>query len=338
MPWLNGIPAEARASAITSVRTEADVTVSDGTKYKTESLYIDPQRAAFRMTYPDRTVSRGVEGMYYWTFDGKREAEADLQSRDFVLGHQIHAQILFFTILHKGELNYGDEDFIGEPVKYASVKDGDATWTMFFKDSVPKGMKLRTGSGQTVQFEFGEFRSARGIQLPTEVWIDDGSRRFKYVFKRIAFSEGSVSEFRAPEKVLTDEQKLLRLHRIVMDDHYFGDATGMKAVNAAPFTVVSEGDVFTMTDAETDAGFDRIMSTRDYTVYDDLIRPKVKVSKDGTLGWVTVRVYAKGVRFDQEGKPTGPLEFTSAWTELYEKIDGKWRMIGNVSNFAPDRK
>jgi hypothetical protein len=28
-----------------------------------------------------------------------------------------------------------------------------------------------------------------------------------------------------------------------------------------------------------------------------------------------------------------PLEFISAWIELYEKRDGRWWRIGNVSNF-----
>lgn len=337
-PWLKTIGTEGRLEKITSIRTEADVSVSDGIKYKTSTYYNDPQRAVFRRIYPDRTVTQGVEGKYFWTYDGKAEMEDDASAEMFVLGHQVHAQLLFFSQIHPGQMKAGKSDFIGEPMNSAEVRDGDSVWTMFYDKTGPKGMKLRMGSGQTVQFEFGEFRPARDIPLPTEVWMDDGQRRFKYSYTKIAFNEGDLAGFRAPDSVLTDEQKLLRLHRIVMDDHFFGDASGMRSNNAAPFTVVSEGEVFTMLDEEADAGFDRIMSSRDYTVYDDLIRPIVKVSKDGMLGWVTVRVFAKGVRFDKNGKPSGPLEFTSAWTELYEKIDGKWRMTGNVSNFAPDRK
>jgi hypothetical protein len=337
-PWLTPIGAKGTLGEIRSILTEADVAVSDGTRYKTESLFIDHQRAAFRIVYPDRVVTRAVEGKYFWTFETGKEIEGDENTRVFALGHQVHAQILFFSQIHPGKLRSGKTDFIGRPMDFAEVKEGDNLWTMFYDRSGPKGMKLRMGPSQTVQFEFGEFRPARGMSLPTEVWIDDGQRRFKYVFSRIAFNEGSLSEFRAPENALTEEQKLLRLHRVVMDDHFFGDASGMKAINGEPFTVVSEGDVFTMNDAEADSGFDRIMSSRDYTVYDDLIRPIVKISKDGTLGWVTVRVFAKGIRFGDDGKPSGPLEFTSAWTELYEKIDGKWKMIGNVSNFAPNRK
>ena len=61
---------------------------------------------------------------------------------------------------------------------------------------------------------------------------------------------------------------------------------------------------------------DRIMASRDYTIYNDLIRPIVTISEDGTLGWVIAHVSASGLRFDADGAPSGPLEFVSAWIEL----------------------
>lgn len=338
LPWIGPITANGKIKDIRSIRTEANVTVSDGLKYNTESLFIDPQRAALRMTYPDRVVVRAVEGKYFWTFDGKSETEGNDSTEEFVLGHQIHAQILFFSQLHPGDLRIGNSDFAGETTKEVFIEDGNSSWSVFYKDGWPEGMRLATGAGPTVMFEFSDWRGVAGISLPFVVRIDDGERRFKYSYSKIVFNEGNLAEFRAPASLLTDEQKLMRLHRVVMDDHYFGDASRMKAINSSPFTLVSDGEVHTMTDAEVDSGFDSIMTSRDYTVYDDLIRPIVKVSKDGSLGWVTVRVYAKGVRLGEEGEPTGPLEFTSAWTELYEKNNGEWRMIGNISNFASDRK
>ena len=97
--------------------------------------------------------------------------------------------------------------------------------------------------------------------------------------------------------------------------------------------LVNRGEVHTLSGDETLQTLTGILTRTDYTVYDDLIRPVVHVSDDGTLGWVIVQVAAAGVRLDEDGKPAGSLEFVSAWVELYEKVDGSWRMNGNVSNF-----
>ena len=68
--------------------------------------------------------------------------------------------------------------------------------------------------------------------------------------------------------------------------------------------------------------------------YRDLTDPVVQVSGDGTLGWVIVQVEARGSQTNAAGGKT-PLEFVSAWIELYEKRDGRWLRTGNVSNFKP---
>ncbi|MCO6512737.1 MAG: hypothetical protein J5I65_18285 [Aridibacter famidurans] len=333
-PWLGTIGTREKRASVISIRTSASVTVSDGKKYVAESFYVDPQRGIFRIRYPDRTVTQGVEGKYFWTFDGKQEKEGGAPTETVVLGHQVHAQILFFERLHPGERETTTEAGLSS----VTVRDTMAVWTFIYDQKSLNSMLIEIEGGPAVNFSFSDWREVDGIRLPFSVLIDDGIRKFDYRYTAIEFNKGTLADYRAPESDLTDEQNLLRLHRVVMDDHFFGDASGMKSINRAPFTVVSEGEVCTMTDAESDAGFDRIMGSRDYTVYDDLIRPVVKISKDGSLAWVVVKVYAKGVRFDSEGKPAGPLEFTSGWIELYEKTDGEWRMTGNVSNFAPDRK
>lgn len=333
-PWLGNIVSKDKRATISSIRTRADVSVSDGKKYVAESFYVDPQRAAFRTVDPDRKVTQGVDGKYYWTFDGEAEKEGTAQTENFVLGHQVHAQILFFESLHPGEREYSN----GSNVKSVTVRDRSAEWTFVYDSKALNSLLIEFDGGPSVNFIFDDWRDVGGVIVPFKVLIDDGIRKFDYIYTAIEFNNGALADYRAPEAVLTDEQKLLRLHRIVMDDHFHGDATGMKSINQAPFTVVSEGEVYTMTDAESDAGFDRVMGSRDYTVYDDLIRPAVKISADGSMAWVIVKVYAKGVRFDKDGKPTGPLEFTSAWIELYERKEGKWKLTGNVSNFAPDRK
>jgi hypothetical protein len=57
----------------------------------------------------------------------------------------------------------------------------------------------------------------------------------------------------------------------------------------------------------------------------------VKVSNDGTLGWVISQVYVRGEQ-DTGGGEMARIEFESSWIELYEKRNGRWLRVGNVSN------
>jgi hypothetical protein len=149
----------------------------------------------------------------------------------------------------------------------------------------------------------------------------------------VRLNEGSMADFRAPLEGLTDEQALLRLHRVFMDGHMFGQSGGMRDGLADNVVIVSRGEVHPLSGEETLQTLEDIIARVDYSAYDDLIHPVVRVSDDGTLGWVIVQVQAAGVRLDREGRPAGPFKFVSAWVELYEKVDGRWRMSGNVSNF-----
>ena len=71
-----------------------------------------------------------------------------------------------------------------------------------------------------------------------------------------------------------------------------------------------------------------------FSKYADKVPPIVKVSSDGSLGWVIVQVEARGEQTTSTGAVES-LEFVSAWIELYEKRNGRWVRVGNVSNFKP---
>ena len=66
-----------------------------------------------------------------------------------------------------------------------------------------------------------------------------------------------------------------------------------------------------------------------FAEYVDVVAPVVHVSDDGTTGWVIAQVRARGTEISG-GKP---LQFESAWIELYVNRGDGWRRVGNVSNF-----
>jgi hypothetical protein len=60
----------------------------------------------------------------------------------------------------------------------------------------------------------------------------------------------------------------------------------------------------------------------------------VTVSDDGTLAWLVCQVRIEGTRTPPSGEPR-PVDSTWAWIELYEKREGEWVRVGNVSNMKP---
>jgi hypothetical protein len=333
--YLSVIGAAEKRNSIETVRAEAHVTVSDGLEYDVVTVYHDQQRAIFHLLYPDRRVTLGVEGKYYWSFNGEREEEVPPFYESVVLGHQFHAQLLFFDQLN-GPLDAAEKLQCGETQCLSLT--GPLGHALHVDETTgrPVGLVRVREDGPKIEIGLARWRDIEGVSLPFLITIDDGERLFEYEFHSVTFNEGRLDDLRAPMSVLTDEQKLLRLHRIAMDAHLFGDAEMMKGTFGTEGVVVSRGEVYPTDAGGSEAMMDRILSNRDYTRYDDLIRPIVRVSDDGSLGWVIVRISAEGVRFDADGQPSGPLEFISAWISMFEKEDGDWKQIGNVSNFMPD--
>lgn len=339
LPWLNKITHGQNINAIQSISSKADVTVSDGLNYKTFTVYHDPQRAVFKRIYEDRTITQGVDGKYIWSFEGTAEKEVPEFIENIVLGHQFHAQILFYDKLHP-DLREPVADKFNDQECIVLVENKEDSGNKFYysQTGYPLGIEVFRKDEANIIFKYDDWRDVSGIELPFLVTIDDGSRQFQYTFRDIKFDDNSTAEFRAPEEVLTDEQKILRMHRTIMDGHFFGLTDDMKSQQFETMDMLSDGEIYTVKGNQPEAMIDRIMAARDYTVYDDLIRPKIEFSDDSTLAWLIAHVYAKGVRYDENKNETGELEFTCSWIELYKKIENQWKMMGNVSTFKPGRK
>ena len=338
LPWLNALGMDVPVSSIHTLSTRAEVSVSDGLKYGTETVFHDRQRSVFKRVYPDRTVIQGVEGMYVWSSNGEVESELPIGMAEFILGHQFHAQILFYDRLHQNLEAPEATSFQGSSVFV--LKSDAGTTSMFFDENGPVGMQIQRLPSDPIQhpivFTYEDWRSVYGVRLPFTVLIDDGEREFRYSFSEVLLNEGSLNEHRTAWHLLTDEQKLLQRHRAIMDGHLNENSGAFVSAYSDSLTIASQGDVFTFSRQEASRSMTNLLAGRDYLIYDDLIRPIVRVSDDGTLGWVIVQISAKGHRLDDQGVIAEPLKFTSAWIELYERVKGEWKMKGTISNFKPD--
>ncbi len=89
----------------------------------------------------------------------------------------------------------------------------------------------------------------------------------------------------------------------------------------------SRGEASYLTSEQTKSRFRPYINATTFEYYRDMVDPVVKISDDGSLGWVIVQVEAKGISSGES------YEFQLVWIKLHERRDAVWVQIGNVSNF-----
>ena len=141
---------------------------------------------------------------------------------------------------------------------------------------------------------------------------------------------GSMNTAPPPEA----RAKLLALHEEVMQAHRESNVDLLLRSEAPDSISANRGEITHPTLDARRARFQQYLGATRFAEYIDLVPPVVRVSSDGSLGWVMVQVRAAGVQTTQDGG-SRPLAFESAWIELYERRGGDWYRLGNVSNFKP---
>jgi hypothetical protein len=131
----------------------------------------------------------------------------------------------------------------------------------------------------------------------------------------------------ASSSLPSDRAQLLELHEKALRAHREQSMAMLLEDEVDDYVVASRGEIHTPPKQQREENMGPYLRSTKFESYADTREPIVKVSNDGTLGWVIVRIAARGV---QDGET---LEFISAWIELYEKRDGRWLRVGNVSNF-----
>jgi hypothetical protein len=138
----------------------------------------------------------------------------------------------------------------------------------------------------------------------------------------------------APGRAPSDTEHLLALHEEVLRAHRESNVDLLLAAEEDEYVVANRGEITRPDRKARREGLGPYLEQTRFSKYRDKVPPIVKVSADGSLGWVIVQVEARGERTTQTGT-VNPLEFVSAWIEVYEKRNGRWVRVGNVSNFKP---
>ena len=133
-----------------------------------------------------------------------------------------------------------------------------------------------------------------------------------------------------PGDVAGDRAALLALHEEAMEAHRKSDVELLLRADADDFVLANRGEISRPSLEQRRQLLGTYLRGVRFSEYIDTTAPVVHVSADGSTGWLIAQVRAQGTEVAGAGRS---LRFESAWIELYEKRDGQWRRVGNVSNF-----
>lgn len=133
------------------------------------------------------------------------------------------------------------------------------------------------------------------------------------------------------EEANEDVIQILSIHERVLQAHLQRDVDALLATTADDFVLVNRGEVSNPTKQERRERFAPYFLKTEFHEYKDLVPPIVQVSDGRDIAWLIAQVEVSGTQMVSGQEH--PLQFVSAWIELYEKRDGTWVQTGNVSNF-----
>jgi hypothetical protein len=128
-----------------------------------------------------------------------------------------------------------------------------------------------------------------------------------------------------------DVEEIHKLHRELIEAHKTKNVGKLLAPEPAEVFAVVNGEIIYQSKEERIQQFKQYFDSTEFTEYRDLIDPIVHISDDGTLGWLIARVKISGTHELGDGAKEN-FDWTWAWIELYEKRNGRWYRIGDVSN------
>jgi len=132
-----------------------------------------------------------------------------------------------------------------------------------------------------------------------------------------------------------DVDRLLSLHNQVLQAHRDGDLDAWLRTESDDYVLVSRGEILAPDKQARRAQLGPYLANTTFSVYEDLVPPQVRVSEDGTLGWLVAQVHVVGATRGADGSEE-TFDDVWAWIELFEKRDGQWLRTGNVSNLKPE--
>jgi hypothetical protein len=322
------------ACSTRSIVTFADVAVSDGSSFTTQSFFQSGKSAATRhISDKDQTVV--VEGPFGWVRIGDSPKMGSNFEKSFALGHQFHAFLLYFDEIVSNPRD--SEQVLFEGREYRA-RSGDYPYggVAHLIPTTPGdralGLIFEFPESKPIEVAFSDWRSFGHIEVPFQAKLYDGERVFSYRYTNIDMTPKTpLWFFEAVSAPSLDEIQVYRLHRQLLAAHCLGDFDMIARLSSAQILAANNGALQLVTNASVRDRFTELFERFDYTAYYDIAMPIIEISEGSDLGWVGASVRAVGKQV-MEGPP---FDNQWAWLMIVKKEDGRWLHAGNASNLAP---
>ena len=125
---------------------------------------------------------------------------------------------------------------------------------------------------------------------------------------------------------------LLEVHQTDRRAHFLANGRLLLENSADEFIYVGNGKITRSKRNEFEESFKEYFKDVKYYNWDDLEPPIIKISNDASMAWMIVRIKVRRVKklITGEDEERG---FIYAGIMTYEKQNGKWVRIANVSTF-----
>lgn len=147
----------------------------------------------------------------------------------------------------------------------------------------------------------------------------------------LGFTVGLAQSAANQEKARAE---LLRVHQSDREAHFKTDIELLLRNAPEEFITVSSGKIHRITKSDERKHFTAYFKDAKYYEWDDLEEPIIRISRDGTMSWMITRIRVRRTQKNEAGAER-EQKFIYAGIMTYEKLDGKWVRVANVSTFEP---
>ena len=131
-----------------------------------------------------------------------------------------------------------------------------------------------------------------------------------------------------------EKEKILKMHNAQRDYHFNKDSIAFVNQLSKSFISVNKGQITMPKAEENTARYHHYFSSVEFIKWDDVAKPIIKFSEDGSMAYTIVdKIVAVTYKDENEGEIIGKTHF--AWTAIYKKYGDEWKIDCATSTNKP---